>query len=108
MSEDPQSPFHTTVVVCNITAVYSPGKKKMLFEMMSCESTDADGDQAFSFGVAEVPKNVVAHFVGGTGKFEGITGVYDTNYKAGTEWGDGSIVFPYKIEWYKIPEKSVE
>lgn len=69
----------------------------------SCIDTDKDGDQVFSTYLADA-KNGRHEFVGGTGKYQGITGSAEYTFQS-MKVPDGArpmVLVPHKANW-KLP-----
>ena len=103
-SENHDNPFGLMSTQCWVVIVNSP-KGEVTFEMLMCESIDPDGDMLFSMAVADAPKPAVMDIVGGTGKYEGATGVIQTHGPAERTWPDGSAEFSSTITEFKFADE---
>jgi hypothetical protein len=102
-NDNPDRPLRYLQKTFQVTMIH-PGEGKVVSGNLTIQPMDAAGDQAFMCGVADPPgKNALPMFPGGTGKLEGITGVYRTA-DAGTTWPDGSLHFHVEID-REIPDR---
>ena len=103
-ADDATSPFNNMQKTTSVSMVKSPDGQ-VIFESLFVQMQDSDGDQAFMFGTLNPPeeKNAVLRFVGGTGKFAGISGTYVTENLAGS-WSDGSEMFGGTYHWEIVKE----
>lgn len=86
MNEEPNTPFRTSQDCMFTTVTAADGS----FESGGfCDAVDADGDVYWAVGSA-TEKGGKWSYLGGTGKFEGLTG--GGTYQLALEWPDGKLM----------------
>lgn len=94
-SKDANNPFHMVNQVCTGTDVLAAGQSESI-AYGYCEGLDRDGDMYFISWYNGPDKNTW-QFLGGTGKFDGISGGGTTvNAFA---WADGKYAINWKGTW---------
>ena len=101
VADDPASVFNKLRITCRITIVEGSGDEGVIFEYVTCDAVDLDGDMVFMYGKADAPAPAVLSLVGGTGKFAGATGEIDTA-GASDSYAEGSAIFPWTVKWIKL------
>ena len=104
VSDNPLSPWHHSTVYSH-GSILKDTEGRFIQEVALCETTDADGDLAWSVYWQPDKGEGTFHFVVGTGKWEGITG-------SGTTLGmvrgrvDDHVMPKFEIEWKIDKENS--
>ena len=95
VASDAKSPFHMVNQHCSGTNILAPGQS-VPTAYGYCEGLDRDGD-VFFISWANGPGGDTWQLLGGTGKFDGISGGGTT--KTTYAWADGKYVIDWEGTW---------
>lgn len=94
-ASDGNNPFHMVNQYCSGTSILAPGQSEPT-AYGYCEGIDRDGD-AFFISWANKPEGNTWQLLGGTGKFDGMSGGGTTKTKY--TWADGKYVIDWQGTW---------
>ena len=97
VSENESSPLYNTVMSCDMTNIRDASGARQ-FEHFTCNALHPDGDEVFLGAVYKESEPHVFKFIGGTGKWEGISGTI-LNTAEPINWPDDSIQSDWSITW---------
>ncbi len=95
IANDPNSPFRNVSQDCMFTVVTSADGNSVSSGGF-CDGIDADGNVYWVWAQAD-ESGGNWHYIGGTGKFEGIQG--GGTYELATEWPDGKVRTTWEGTW---------
>ena len=93
VNPDGEPHFHNMVVRCLVTIRVVKGEQDLYG---ACKETDKDGDYT-----STTFDSKAHYFIGGTGKYEGITGEAPFTIEALPSPGDdrGALIIPHEVTW---------